>query len=263
LDAKENAERENGFRQFQMNQRVQQITRFIPMDLWDGNTGDLLMNPEWNWETFQGIPCHAGLDLSSKLDMTAWALQFEDGRVRWRFWIPESVVPLLSEFTDGAFEQWVRDGWVSATDGDTIDYDRVINDIVADNERFNIIRCVYDRWSGEPVRQQVQAATSLDMIESGTTYQQMTAPMNEAMRLLTAQEIAHGGNPVARWMADNLDAKRPRDDPDRIRPVKPDRQATGKRIDGMPAWFFALDGRLMSKPERVSAYEDPAARIWG
>jgi phage terminase large subunit-like protein len=258
LEAQENPERENGFRQFQVNQRVQQITRFIPMDLWDHNTGDLLLNPEWNADTYKDIPAYGGLDLSSKLDMTAWTLYFEDGRCRWRYWVPESVVPQLSEWTDGAFEQWVRDGWIVATEGDTIDYDRVMSDIAEDVDRFKIIRAVYDRWSGEPVRQRLESETELEMIESGTTYQQMTAPMTEAMRMLVAHEISHGGNPVTRWCADNLDAKRPRDDPDRIRPVKPDRGATGKRIDGMASWFYAIDARLMSKPEPVSAYE-----AWG
>jgi hypothetical protein len=62
-------------------------------------------------------------------------------------------------------------------------------------------------------------------------------------------------------MADNLDAKRPNDDPDRLRPVKPDRQATGKRIDGMPAWFFALDGVLMTKVAPRSAYENDQATV--
>jgi phage terminase large subunit-like protein len=89
----------------------------------------------------------------------------------------------------------------------------------------------------------------------------MTGPMIETMRALTAHEIRHGGNPVARWMADNLEAKRPRDDPDRMRPVKPDRAATGKRIDGMPALFFALDGMLMARTQAVSAYESPEARV--
>jgi phage terminase large subunit-like protein len=261
LEAQENPERENAFRQFQVNQRVQQVTRYIQMDLWDQNTGpDLLMNPEWWAPSLRGQQCWAGLDLSSKLDMTAWCLQFPDGRVTWRFWIPESVVPTLSEFTDGAFEDWVRQGWVVATEGDTIDYERVYADIGIDVERYAIARCVYDRWSGEPIRQYLERETGMEMVESGTTYTQMTAPMNEALRLLTSHKIKHGGNPVIRWMADNLDAKRPRDDPDRVRPVKPERGATGKRIDGFPAWFFALDGWLMA-PRIVSAYEDPDVRM--
>jgi phage terminase large subunit-like protein len=262
IEAKENSERENAFRQFQVNQRVQQVTRFLQMDLWDANIGELMLTPSWGVEKLLGQQCLAGLDLSSKLDMTAFCLFFPaTGHTLWRYWIPESVVPTLSEWTDGQFEQWVRDGWIVATDGDTIDYERVIADITEDVERFSIVRCVYDRWSGEPIRQRLEAETGLELIESGTTYTQMTAPMNEAMRLLTAQQVKHGGNPVSRWMADNLDAKRPNDDPDRLRPVKPDRQATGKRIDGMPAWFFALDGVLMTKVAPRSAYENDQATV--
>ncbi|MGW3209057.1 hypothetical protein [Streptomyces sp. NPDC001135] len=61
------------------------------------------------------------------------------------------------------------------------------------------------------------------MIESGTTYERMTAPMAELMRKPKAHEKTYG-NPIARWMAHNLEAKHPTDHPDRVRPVQPDRK---------------------------------------
>jgi phage terminase large subunit-like protein len=84
----------------------------------------------------------------------------------------------------------------------------------------------------------------------------MTAPMKELLRGLKAREFNHGGNPVAEWMADALEAKSPTDDPERVRPVKPDRAKTGKRIDGMVAMLLALDGRL------TPAADLPAADIF-
>ncbi|NOK24252.1 hypothetical protein HMI50_45570 [Corallococcus carmarthensis] len=78
--------------------------------------------------------------------------------------------------------------------------------------------------------------------------------MAELMRALKGRELAHFGNPVAWWMADNLECKSPRDDPDRIRPVKPARDKTGKRIDGIPALLFAIDGGLRGMPA-PSIYE--------
>jgi phage terminase large subunit-like protein len=246
LEARDSPTKENGFRQFQMNQRVQQITRWITMDLWDANTGEVAPTPDWVLPQLEGKKCWAGLDLSSKIDLTAWCLLFADGSVIWRFWCPESIVPKLDEHTDGRFSEWVAAGWVRVTDGDVIDYQAVYADIEEDHGRYAITDVTYDRWSGEPVRQEVQARTGLEMVESGTTFDKMTAPMTETMRMLKAHELRTFGNPVSRWMADNLVAKSPRDDPDRIRPVKPERHKSGLRIDGMPALFFAVDGQLAS-----------------
>ena len=244
LEARNEPAKENAFRQFQMNQRVQQATRYIPMELWEANAGEIWLTPTWKLETLLGWRCWAGLDLSSKLDLTAWCLAFVDGTLLWRFWAPEAVVPLLDRHTDGRFGQWCSQGWITLTDGDAIDYERIYRDIEEDHQRFAITSITYDKWTGEPVRQEIENRTGLAMFESGTTYERMTAPMSEFMRRLRVREYRHLGNPVARWMADALEAKSPRDDPDRIRPVKPDRQKTGKRIDGLVALFLAEDARM-------------------
>lgn len=244
----------NSFLQFRMNQRVSQVSRWIPMDLWDLNAREIAPTPGWISGQLEGQRCWAGLDLSSKLDLTAWSLVFPDGSLLWRIWAPESVADHLDEHTGGMFSEWARDGWVTLTDGDTIDYDTIYDDIETDHELYRIVDITYDKWCGEPVRQEIVKRTRLKCVESDTTYTRMTPPMAEFMRGLKAREYAHFGNPVARWMADNLECKSPRDDPDRIRPVKPARDKTGKRIDGMPALLFAIDGALRGMPA-PSIYE--------
>ncbi|MBB4987484.1 terminase large subunit [Streptomyces nymphaeiformis] len=244
----------HAFLQFRLNQRVSEVSRWIAMDLWDMNARELAPNPGWIAGRLEGQRCWGGLDLSSKLDLTAWALYFPGGEIVWRFWAPQSVAPILDKFTDGKFSEWAEDGWVTLTDGDTIDYDTIYDDIETDHNLYKIIDATYDKWCGEPVRQAITKRTRLKMVESDTTFTRMTPPMNEFMRGLKAREYAHFGNPVARWMADNLECKSPRDDPDRVRPVKPSRDKTGKRIDGMPALFFAIDGGLRGLPT-PSIYE--------
>jgi phage terminase large subunit-like protein len=253
-EAREDPKKEAGFRQFRLNQRVSQTSRWIAMDLWDANAREIAPTPGWLSDRLAGQRCWAGLDLSSKLDLTAWALLFPGGEIQWRIWAPEAVVPTLDDATGGAFSQWARDGWVTLTDGDTIDFDRIYDDIEADHRRYSIVDITYDKWSGEPVRQEIVKRTRLKMVESDTTYLRMTPPMQELMRSLRAGELAHFGNPTARWMADNLECKSPTDDPDRIRPVKPARDKSGKRIDGMPALLFAVDGRMRGLPP-PSVYE--------
>ncbi|MBK5994919.1 hypothetical protein JHN53_25400 [Streptomyces sp. MBT58] len=253
-EAHTNYKKENGFRQFRLNQRVSQVSRWIPMDLWDMNAREIAPHPGWITSRLEGQRCFAGLDLSSKLDLTAWSLLFPDGSMVWRFWAPESTADILDEHTDGKFSEWAADGWITLTDGDTIDYDTIYTDVETDHELYRIVDVTYDKWCGEPVRQEIVKRTRLKMVESDTTYSRMTPPMAEFMRGLKAKEYAHYGNPVAWWMADNLECKSPRDDPDRIRPVKPDRGKTGKRIDGMPSMLFAIDGGMRGLPP-PSIYE--------
>lgn len=256
LDARNDPTKENSFRQYQLNQRVNQVSRWMPSDLWGRNVGEVMLRPGDVAERISGKVAWAGLDLSSKLDLTAWTVLTEDLWCWWRFWCPESLVPFLDDHTGGQFSLWCRDGWVTVTEGDTIDYDSVYDGVEADHEQFRLTSVTYDKWCGEPVRQELEKRTGLDMIESSTTYERMTPPMTEMMRLLRASELSHGNNPVAAWMAHNLEAKSPRDDPDRVRPVKPSRNRSGVRVDGMVTLMFALDGWMRHTPKRRSVYED-------
>ncbi|WKV74233.1 terminase large subunit [Streptomyces sp. PCS3-D2] len=244
----------NSFMQFRLNQRVSQISRWIPMDLWVASAREIAPTPGWIAGRHEGQRCWGGLDLSSKLDLTAWSLLFPNGEVLWRLWAPESVADHLDGFTDGKFSEWARDGWVTLTDGDTIDYDRIYDDIETDHQLYRIVDITYDKWSGEPVRQEIAKRTRLKMVESDTTYTRMTPPMAELMRRMKAHELAHYGHPVIEWMADAIECKSPRDDPDRIRPVKPARDKSGKRIDGMLSLLFAIDGAMRGMPA-PSIYE--------
>lgn len=255
LKAKRDAAGEKAFRQFQCNQRVQALFSFFPLDLWDLNTGEPAATMAELQERLAGKRCWSGLDLSSKLDLTAWCLQFSTGEVLWRFWVPESVVPDLVTLTEGKFQAWIAAGWVTVTDGNVIDYEAIYEQIEEDVATFRIVDGAYDKWSGEPVRQEILKRTGLVLYESGTTYERMTGPMTEALRGLTAAQYSHAGNPVARWMAEHMKARNPAGDTVRIRPVKPDRKPDQVRIDGMPAWFFAIDSMMRIAEDEESIYE--------
>jgi phage terminase large subunit-like protein len=248
-DARMNPRKENLFRQYRLNQWVSQVTRWLSIEEWDANKGEVMPEPRWLDERYKLKRCWAGLDLSSKLDLTAWSLLFEDGTILWRFWCPESTATKLDKATDGKFSTWADDGWVTLTEGDVIDYDSVYAAVQADHDQFAIVDITYDRWTGEPVRQVIEQKTGLEMIESATTYDRMTAPMKELERMLKATELRTGGNPVARWMADAVESKSPTDDPERMRPVKPDRQKSGKRIDGMVTLLMCIAGKMTVEEE--------------
>jgi phage terminase large subunit-like protein len=69
------------------------------------------------------------------------------------------------------------------------------------------------------------------------------------MRRTKAHQIDHGGNPVARWMAGIVEVRSPADQPDVIRPVKPDREKSAARIDGIVAEAMAIGVELRDRVE--------------
>ena len=62
------------------------------------------------------------------------------------------------------------------------------------------------------------------------------------MNITLERKIAHGGNPVLRWMMDNIYVKT-----DPAGNIKPDKEKSTEKIDGAVALIMAL-----VKPEKVS-----------
>jgi phage terminase large subunit-like protein len=221
-----------------LNQRQQQLSRWMPMEVYDGCGGMAVDDA-----ALAGMPCHAGLDLSAVSDLTAWALWFpgDPAQVLWRFWVPEAQVRHLDGRTSGRFGRWVREGFVTATPGDVVDYDAVHRRIAADAERFDVRTIGFDRWNAQ--------ATSNWLEEMGLprrivpqTYAGTSGPLKELMRLTVDGGWNHGGNPVARWCFDAVEVKR--DDRDNIRTRKPNRARDWHRIDAVDAVVMALEGAM-------------------
>ena len=80
----------------------------------------------------------------------------------------------------------------------------------------------------------------------------LSGPSKELLRLVLSRGVAHGGNAVLRWMADNVSA---RQDPSGN--VKPDKAKSTGRIDGIVASVMAIGRAAAADPTGgKSAYED-------
>ncbi len=64
----------------------------------------------------------------------------------------------------------------------------------------------------------------------------MSLPIKELMKLTLEQRIAHGGQPVLRWMMDNIFIKQ-----DSVGNIKPDKEKSTEKIDGVVATVMALN----------------------
>lgn len=206
-----------------------------------------------------GLPCYSGLDLSTNTDLTALVHLFplDDDllAVLPRLWIPADNIRERERRDAALYQTWVEEGLVTATPGNVIDYKRVMADIEADAQRFDIQQLGFDRWNFEPIRQRLIEGDIREerMIAFGQGYASMSAPMKKLEELYLAHKLIGLNHPVLLWMAGNVQAET--DPAENIKPVKSkDRKLSRKRIDGIVALIMAI-GLWSTKQQPASVYD--------
>lgn len=247
---------QNTFRRYMLNEWVQQSERWLDMGAWDGNA-DI-----YDETALAGLPCWGGLDLSTTTDLTAWVMVFAmpDGRyaVLPRFWIPADNMAERERRDRVPYTVWMREGLVEATPGNVVDYDRVSAQMIEDICRFKPREIAFDPYNAAHLCQQIGERRGVTMVEHRQGYLSMSGPSKEFERLVLQGRILHGGNPILRWNADCVSIQS--DPAGNIKPVKPQRHATGKRIDGIIATIMAVGRAVANGGGKRSIYEERGIR---
>jgi phage terminase large subunit-like protein len=138
-------------------------------------------------------------------------------------------------------QQWIDEGWITATEGDVIDYAAVKSAVIGDCKHFNMQRVSYDRmFAGQLVQELDSDLKGVEIAPVAQTFLGLSPACKEMERLWSSGSMRHEENPVMRWMASVVEVKN--DGLDNIRPVKPDRKKSSSRIDGFQAAVTAMDG---------------------
>ena len=233
--ARQNPGEENAFRQLRLNQWVKQSVRWMPMEKWDACNAPVI--PEF----LRGRICYGGLDLSSTTDITAFVLVFpptdddEIYSVLPYFWLPEETLPLRVRRDHVPYDVWERQGYLKTTEGNVVHYGFIENFIEELGQKFHIKEIAFDRWGAVQMSQNLEDL-GFTLVQFGQGYKDMSPPTKELMKLTLEKKIAHGGQPVLRWMMDNIFIKR-----DPAGNIKPDKEKSTEKIDGAVAMIMALD----------------------
>lgn len=239
---------ENTFRRLHLNQWTSQSVRWLPLELWDAAAGDWDAREGKIRAQLAGHRCYGGLDLASRSDLAAFILLFppespeESFKVLAKFWIPGANIERRVKKDRVPYDVWVRQGLITATEGDVIHYAAIRKTIEDEARVFSITESGYDDWGAEQLRQElVEGGLVVEPVRMG--YPSMSAPTKELLDLVRERKIEHGGNPVLRWMADNLAV---RTDPNGN--VMPDKKKSTEKIDGMVALIIALQRAIANRP---------------
>lgn len=238
--AKSEPSYENTFKRLHLNIRTQQDVRWIPLDKWNACDGEV------DEAALAGRECFGGLDLSSKLDVTAWVLVFPptDEDPKWRvlprFFVPEDNARDRERRDRVPYTTWAAQGFIALTPGNVVDYEHVKAVIAEDARRFTIREIAYDSWNATQIALQLQDVGAT-MVEFGQGYRSMSEPSKEFERLIVSRDLAHGGNPVLTWMASHVAAES-----DPAGNIKPSKKKSTERIDGIVATVMALGRALVT-----------------
>ena len=242
------------FQRLHLGVRAKVDKQFLDLGKWDRNRTFL------DDSKLVGRPAYGGLDLSSVSDLTAlcWLFPVDGGAydVRWRFWMPEDALPALDSATARTASGWVKDGHITLTPGDVVDYDHIKRQVVADLGRYDVQHIGYDRWNSSQLVIDLSEKEGAPMVAVGQGVVSLSSPMKEVDRLIRTGTSAkpmlrHDGNPVARWMASNL-----RVSMDAAGNVKPDKKKSMDKIDGMSALVTAMSVAMTAEAAPRSAYDD-------
>ena len=241
------------FQRLHLGIRSSLASTYFDLGKWDAN----ISFPEEH--RLKGMEAFGGMDLGSVSDVTAlvWLVRDPDKEgydVVSRFWVPEASVASLDKATANTASLWVKEKWLTVTPGDVTDYDFIEKQIREDAEFFNVVGLGYDRWNSS---QLVINLTNdeLPMEKVGQGYASMSGPLKEIDRLVRLGKpgrplFRHGGNPVLRWMADNM-----RPSMDAAGNVKPDKSKSMNKIDGITAATIAMFVAMNTEALVQSAYE--------
>jgi len=238
--------RQNTVRRLYGNEWTSADVRWLDLGLWDQNAGLTIEET-----TLVSRDCYGGLDLAARQDFTALVWLFPDGDrydVLCRFWLPRAAVERRSQMR-AHLEAWEREGWLTVTDGDVVDYDSIRHQIDQDAQRFAVREVAFDPWNADHLVQQLDGLTMWPIRQ---TIPGMTGPSKELERLLGERLLRHGGNPVLRWMADNVTVTS-----DSNGNIKPDRKKSTEKIDGIVALVNAI---AAATRERLQL--SIAANVW-
>jgi len=233
--AAQNPRRQNEYLRKRMNLWTAGETAWVSLEKWDASAGVIDLG------ALRGRTCFLGVDLSSTRDTTAVVAAFpmDDGTY---VVLPQVFVPadtLSDNEVRGPRERqlltdWAKAGLVTATSGETVDYDAIWQAIVNAADRYSVQEVVFDRWQASSLISKCQAI-GLQEVGFGQGYKDMNPAMQLAETLISNRRLIHGGNPVLRWMVSNVATKT-----DPAGNVKPDKSKRSARIDGVVAMLMGL-----------------------
>jgi phage terminase large subunit-like protein len=242
------------FKRFRLNIPIKSTRRWMPMDDWDKCGGEV------DLEALKGLRCYGGLDMSTKIDLTALALVFppQIGLEKWvvlvKCYCPENTILSRSRSDRVHYEVWQQQGLLTATPGNVIDEGFIERDILEASKLYDLAEVGYDPWGATSIATRIFNDYDVKMVEVRQGAKSLSEPAKDLLVKVKKHEVLHGGHPVLRWCVDNLVMVT-----DANENVRPDKERATDRIDLVVALIIAWGRAIFAEPQ----FDEPRITVIG
>ena len=247
--AKKTPAAQNEFLTKRLNLWVNADVAWMQMHRWDSCKDESL-----RLEDFEGEDCIMGGDFASKVDIASICLLFERGGHLYPFfnhYLPDETVRTSS---NDLYSGWWRNGSLTVTEGQIVDFDKIQQDCIDFASRFQIKEFAYDphqatQFAGNMINQ------GFNMIEVRPLVLNFSEPMKELEARVLANTISHNDE-IMTWMISNVVGKY-----DHKQNIYPRKQRPENKIDGVIALLSAMNRYMTPSEDNTSIYDKRGLRV--
>lgn len=215
-------------------------------------------------DDFRGESAYLGIDMATKLDLTAAVPVFRreiDGKIHFyavspRFWVPEETVlstePRHRRMAE-RYQNFVNQGFLTSTDGAEIDSRDIFENILSLRETVGIEVSAIDPFGAVNISHWL-AEEELNPVTIQQRFSTLSDPMRELEAAIAAGRFHHDGNPILTWCISNVIGRLLPGSDDVVRPIK---QGDENKIDGAVALIMGIGRAMLNVPdEDLSGFLD-------
>ena len=233
----------------------QRESGYMPLSKW-ASCGVSTSNP---MPSLTGLKTWVGVDLSSTIDLTSVSFVTDLGNDRYcvksHSFIPVEKLEIKRKTDKVPYDLWVKQGWITATEGAEVDYHVVLNYIVDQYDQNEWVKdeFCYDRALATWIKQ-VAEEMGFVPIDIPQTFGALSTPTKWFRSKVYNKCFIHDNNPVLSWAIGNAVTRTgPSEN------LLLDKGRAKDRIDPVAATINACV-RAMANEDNRPAYEKRAMR---
>ena len=183
--------------------------------------------------------CIIGMDLSSKVDLTAVTYYFPKLKyIKTDYYAPESKINGVSRIDGVDYREWEHNGLIKITNGNVIDYEFIVKDVLYNCEKYEVQLIAYDPYNSDLIIPKFEELEiKCGAIRQG--YLSISPPTKRLEVEVLKKNIFHDGNQITRWMMGNIEITN-----DAHGNIKIDKGKSSNKVDGPVSIVTALGGYM-------------------